>query len=186
MQYRRGAMTAFTVAVVLLLVIAIAASCAPRGRVPADAGAPAASITAPAAATAASAPSAARAVLEQRQQAFFAAMAARDADGVAALFAEDGVMQVAGMPPIEGGAAVRQFYGNMFGFLSASTATPTTTVIAAAGDMAYGTGSTVNEFRGQDGPLRFSGKYALVWRQLGGEWRIVLYSISSNQQDAAR
>jgi ketosteroid isomerase-like protein len=169
-------MTAFTVAVVLLLITAIAPGCAPHGRVPAGAGAP----------TAATAPSAARAVLEQRQQAFFAAMAARDADGVAALFAEDGVMQVAGMPPIEGGAAVRQFYGNMFGFLSASTATPTTTVIAAAGDMAYGTGSTVNEFRGQDGPLRFSGKYALVWRQLGGEWRIVLYSISSNQQDAAR
>jgi ketosteroid isomerase-like protein len=124
-----------------------------------------------------------RELLEQRQAEFFQAGAERDADRMAELFAEDAVVQVANMPPIEGRDAIRELYGNMFGFLTRSEATPEALRISDGGDMAYGTGSTSNEFRGPEGPMRYSGKYLLVWRKLAGDWMVVAYSVSSNHQD---
>jgi ketosteroid isomerase-like protein len=124
--------------------------------------------------------------LDQRQREFFAAMAAKDADTVAELFSEAAVLHIANMPPIEGRPAIRRFYGNMFGFLSASTATPETLHVSAGGDLAYGVGSTSNEFRGPEGVVEYTGKYFLVWRKLAGDWMIVLYGVSSNQPAAPR
>jgi ketosteroid isomerase-like protein len=123
--------------------------------------------------------------LEQRQSEFFAALGARDADRMAELFAEDGVLHIAGMPAIEGRGAIRQFYGNMFGFLSASDATPVATRLSGSGDMAYSIGAMSNEFRGPDGPARYGGKYLLVWENRA-DWVIAVYSISSDQPDAGR
>lgn len=137
----------------------------------------------PIAATAAAAHPA-TAALEERQAEFFAALAARDADRVAALFSDDAVLHVANMPPVEGRAAIRQFYGRMFGFLSASSATAETTQVSESGDMAVSIGRSANEFRGPEGPVEYAGKYVLVWRRLAGDWRIVLYGISSNQPAA--
>jgi ketosteroid isomerase-like protein len=124
--------------------------------------------------------------LERRQSEFLAALAARDAERTAAFFADSAVMHVAGMPPIEGRSAIRQLYANLFGFMSASGATPEFMRVAAAGDMAYGTGSTTSEFRGPQGTVAYTGKYVLVWRRIAGAWQIVLYAISSNQPEAGR
>jgi ketosteroid isomerase-like protein len=126
-------------------------------------------------------PAGARPALDARQAEFFAAMADRDADRLAGLFANDAVLHVANMPPVEGQAAVREFYGNLFGFLIGSRATPGATYMSASGDMAYGTGSTANEFRGLDGAVTYRGKYVLVWRREAGDWRVALYAISSDQ-----
>jgi ketosteroid isomerase-like protein len=126
-------------------------------------------------------PAGPRAALDAREAEFFAAMAARDADRVADLFAHDAALHVANMPQVEGQSAVRAFYGNLFGFLTGSTATPGATHVAASGDMAYGTGSTTNEFRGPDGAVTYTGKYVLVWRREAGDWRVALYAISSDQ-----
>lgn len=49
------------------------------------------------------------------------------------------------------------------------------------GDLAYGVGRTVNEFRGEGGAVAYEGKYVLVWRRIGGEWRVVHYGVSSDQ-----
>lgn len=49
--------------------------------------------------------------LDQRQSESFAALEARDADTTAALFADEAVVHVANMPPIEGRSAIREFYG---------------------------------------------------------------------------
>jgi ketosteroid isomerase-like protein len=127
-----------------------------------------------------------RELLDQRQEEFTAAVAARDADRTAELFAEDAVLHIANRAPIEGNRAIRQFYGNVFGFMSASRATPETTRLAEGGDMAYGIGRTSNEFRGPDGPVEYTGKYLLVWRKIAGDWRIVAYSLSSNQPEGER
>jgi ketosteroid isomerase-like protein len=124
--------------------------------------------------------------LGQRQGELFAALAARDADRTAALFADDALLHVAGMPPIQGRIAIREFYSNVFGFLSASSATPEMTHISDSGDLAYGVGRVANAFRGPQGPVEYAGKYLLVWRKLADDWVIVLYGISSNQPEAAR
>jgi ketosteroid isomerase-like protein len=127
-----------------------------------------------------------RDLLNQRQGEFFAAMASRDAGRMAAVFSEAAVLHVANMPPVEGRGAIERFYGNMFGFLTASTASPEILELAQSGDMAYATGSVRNEFRGPQGTSEHEGKYSLVWRNLDGEWFIVLYAVSSNQAAAPR
>jgi ketosteroid isomerase-like protein len=124
--------------------------------------------------------------LEQRQTDFLAALAARDVEQTAAHFAEDAVLQVANMPPVQGRSAIRQFYGNVFRFMAASESTPEILRIASGGDMADTTGRVANTFRGGQGPVQYAGKYLLVWEKRSGEWSIVVYSISNNQSDASR
>jgi ketosteroid isomerase-like protein len=126
-----------------------------------------------------------RPLLEARQAEFFAAVSARDADWIADLFAEAAELHVANMPPVVGRNAIRQFYGRLFEFLSASTAEPSATRVSASGDMAYSTGRTTNEFRGADGPISYAGKYVLVWERREDDWRVVLYAISANQPPAS-
>jgi uncharacterized protein (TIGR02246 family) len=127
-----------------------------------------------------SAGAAADAALQAQHNAFFAAIAARDAEAAAAFFADDAVLHVAGRPPVRGRAAIAGFYAGMFPFLSEATAAPETLAAAAAGDMAYGAGATTNRFSGPQGDVSYHGKYLLVWRRLDGAWRIVAYSISSD------
>jgi ketosteroid isomerase-like protein len=122
----------------------------------------------------------------QRQSGFFMALSSKDVDATVAFFADDAVLHVAGMPPIEGRTAIRQFYGNLFRFLSATTAAPETLHVSRSGDLAYSTGRASNEFQVADGLTAYSGKYVLVWTRDGGNWAIALYSVSSNQSDAAR
>jgi uncharacterized protein (TIGR02246 family) len=127
-----------------------------------------------------------REALDRKQAQLFAALEARDAERTAALFADTATLHVANMPPIHGRDAIRKFYGNMFGFLSASTAVPETTHVSSGGDMAYSIGRVTNQFRGPEGPVEYEGKYALVWVKAGNDWMIELYSVSSNQADTRR
>jgi ketosteroid isomerase-like protein len=124
--------------------------------------------------------------LEARHGEFVAALAARDADRIATLFAVDAVLHVANMPPIEGRDAIHRFYGNTFRFLTASRSTPETLRIATSSDLAYATGSVTNEFRGAEGLVEYEGKYVLIWRHDDGDWHVALYSLSSNHPADSR
>jgi ketosteroid isomerase-like protein len=127
-----------------------------------------------------------QALLDQRQQAFRAALEARDAERMAALFSENAVLHVANMPPIEGRRAIHRFYQRVFGFLAASNAVIEHTRVADSGDLAYSIGSVRNTFEGADGPVSYAGKYLLIWSRSGHDWTIDVYSISSNQPDPSR
>jgi ketosteroid isomerase-like protein len=157
--------------------VILATACA-HHPAPADADAP----VAPAAGVAADV----ERELASQQAAFFEAVAARDADRTSAFFADDALLHVANLPPIAGRDAIRRFYRRMFGFLAATASTPEALHVAAGGDVAYGTGSTSNEFRGAEGTARYAGKYVLVWRRVAGEWMVALYGLSSNQPETAR
>jgi uncharacterized protein (TIGR02246 family) len=123
---------------------------------------------------------------ELRQDEYFAALAAGDAERVARLHAEDAVLHIANMPPIQGREAIRRFYQTMFGFLTASEITPESTRISSDGEMAWSAGRTSNEFRGPDGPMRYAGKFLLVWERRQGEWMVVFYGISGNEPTPGR
>jgi ketosteroid isomerase-like protein len=122
-----------------------------------------------------------RSLLLQREAQLFQAVAARDADRVAAHFADHARLHVANMPPVEGREAIRRFYENMFRFLAASVASPETAHVSASGDLAYTTGGTSNRFRAADGTVEYAGKYVLVWIRYEGDWQVALYAISSNE-----
>lgn len=119
--------------------------------------------------------------LEHRQAHFHAAVAAGDADGLAAFFLPDAVVHVANIPAIRGREAIHRFYENMFRFLAGSQAAPETIHVAQAGDLGYSAGSVSNAFRGAEGLVEYDGKYALIWKRSAGEWMIVLYAVSSDQ-----
>jgi ketosteroid isomerase-like protein len=124
--------------------------------------------------------------LRPRQDAFLAALAARDLEQTVAHFAEDAVLHVANMPPVQGREAIRQFYGNVFRFLSASEPVAERSHVAESGDLAYSVGSVTNVFRGEQGPVEYVGKFLLIWERRADEWAIAVYSISNNRPDASR
>jgi uncharacterized protein (TIGR02246 family) len=124
--------------------------------------------------------------LQRRESGFLAALGARDAERTAAYFAEDGVLHVAGMPTLRGRGAIRQFYGNVVRFLSASASTPEAVRVGSGADMAYSTGRVTNVFAGEQGPVEYAGKYLLVWERRGGEWSIAAYSVSSDRPETSR
>jgi ketosteroid isomerase-like protein len=119
--------------------------------------------------------------LHLRQSSFLAAMAARDADQMAAHFSEDAVVHIANQPALRGRSVIRQFYGTVFRFLEGSDAVAEMTHVSAAGDLAYSVGRVDNVFRGEDGAVSYAGKYLLVWENHGGEWLIAAYTVSSDQ-----
>jgi ketosteroid isomerase-like protein len=124
--------------------------------------------------------------LQQREAAFLTALGARELERAMAHFADDAVLHVASMPPVRGRDAIQGFYENVFRFMTASAATPEVARMSSGGDMAYTMGRVTNVFQGDQGPVEYAGKYLLVWELRAGDWRIVVYSISSNQPDAAR
>jgi len=124
--------------------------------------------------------------LEQRQGEFLAGLSEQDLERTTALFADDAILHVANMPPIRGRDAIRQFYGNVFRFLTASAPEPETLRLSSGGTMAYSTGGVTNVFEGEQGPIENVGKYLLIWERRDGDWSIVVYSVSSNQRDESR
>lgn len=63
-----------------------------------------------------------RTALQQREREFLAALSARNFEQTTAYFAEDAVLHVANLSPLQGRGAIAQFYGNVFRFVRASEA----------------------------------------------------------------
>jgi uncharacterized protein (TIGR02246 family) len=97
---------------------------------------------------------------------------AKDAAGIAALYAEDGAV----MPPNaaigKGRAAIQQTWASLMqtpGF--ALTFVPEQIVVSASGDMALDRG-TYSLTIAPDGTTQTdTGKYVVVWRKVGSDWK---------------
>jgi ketosteroid isomerase-like protein len=61
---------------------------------------------------------------------------------------------------------------SVFTFLSGTTRTPETLHVSTGGDMAWATGAVVNEFRGPNGPVEYTGRYVVIWREVEGDWML--------------
>jgi len=119
--------------------------------------------------------------LGQRQDAFLAALSAKDLEQVLAHFDDDALVHIANMPPIRGRDAISQLYGNVFRFLRSAEYRPDFIRASNYGEMAYSAGSVTTVFNGQEGPVEYAGKFLLVWAQRNDEWFAVAYSISNNR-----
>ena len=97
---------------------------------------------------------------------------AKDAAGIAALYAEDGAVMPPNAPIGKGRGAIQQTWASMMrtpGF--ALTFAPEQIVVSASGDMALDRG-TYNLTVAPDGtPQTDTGKYVVVWRKIGSEWK---------------
>ena len=97
---------------------------------------------------------------------------ARDAAGIAALYAEDGAVMPPNAPIGKGRAAIEQAWAAMMqtpGF--DLTITPEQILVSSSGDMALDRG-TYGLTVAPDGTTQTdTGKYVVVWRKIGGEWK---------------
>lgn len=97
---------------------------------------------------------------------------AKDAAAIAQLYSEDGAVMPPNAPIAKGRAAVQQAWGSMMqtpGF--DLTFTPDEIVVSSSGDMAMDRGTYRLTTATGGAPQTDSGKYLVVWRKVGGEWK---------------
>jgi uncharacterized protein (TIGR02246 family) len=97
---------------------------------------------------------------------------AKDAASIAALYAEDGAVMPPNAPIGKGRDSIQQTWASMMrtpGF--DLTITPEQILVSSSGDMALDRG-TYSLTVAPDGTTQTdTGKYVVVWRKIGGEWK---------------
>ena len=121
------------------------------------------------------------AAVRARSEGVVAAEMAMDIDEAVTYFAEDAIVQPAGMPQIQGKEAIAEFYGQMseLGFTDFSSSS-THIEISSSGDLAYEYGINRMVFPSPGGDLLDMGKYLTVWKKTEGEWYIQALAFSSD------
>ena len=120
------------------------------------------------------------AALNARVVEFFERYAAGDAEGVAAIFAADGILMPPGTPAVVGRDAIREHVAGGLALGSWDQRT-SSDAITLRGDTAIERGHYTIVFRPHpdtpDGrqPFRFVGKYVVHWTNIDGSWFIATY-----------
>ena len=98
---------------------------------------------------------------------------ARDAAGIAELYAEDGAVMPPNGPIGIGRTAIEQTWASMMrtpGF--GLTFVPEQIVVSSSGDMALDRGTYRLTIAPNGTTQTDTGKYVVVWRKIGGEWKV--------------
>jgi ketosteroid isomerase-like protein len=122
------------------------------------------------------------AAVRARSEAVAAAEAAFDIPTALTFWADDAILQPAGMPQIEGKEAVRGLYAHFFesGMVREFSGAASHIEVSGGGDMAYEYGINRMVMAGEDGDLLDVGKYLLIWRKIATEWMVVALSFTSD------
>ena len=97
---------------------------------------------------------------------------AKDAAAISALYTDDGAVMPANAPIAKGHAAIQQTWASLMqipGF--ALTFTPDQVIVSSSGDMALDRGTYSLTVAPNGTPQTDTGKYVVVWRKVGGEWK---------------
>jgi ketosteroid isomerase-like protein len=118
-----------------------------------------------------------RGEIEKANSGFSAAAAKSDGAGVASLYVADGQVMPAGSEPIKGTAALQKFWQGVFDSGIVGVALKTVEI--------FGAGSTVTEvgqyeLRDKTGKSVDHGKYIVIWKKEGGQWKLARDMFSTN------
>lgn len=108
---------------------------------------------------------------------------AKDAAGIAALYAEDGAVMPPNAPIGKGRTAIQQSWASMMqtpGF--DLTFVPEQIIISSSGDMALDRGTYRLAVAPNGTAQTDTGKYVVVWRKIGGEWKAAADIFNSDLQ----
>ena len=97
---------------------------------------------------------------------------AKDAAGIAALYAEDGAVMPPNAPIGKGRPAIQQTWASMMqtpGF--DLTFVPEQIIVSSSGDMALDRGTYKFAAAPNGKAITDTGKYVVVWRKIGNEWK---------------
>jgi ketosteroid isomerase-like protein len=117
-----------------------------------------------------------------RSDALQKAESMKDADASANFYAEDAVIQGAGMPQVDGKANILALYKAVLANpdLKELRGTPSSAMISASGDLAYEVGVNRIVMRGPKGDLLDAGKFVVVWKHEKGDWYVAALSFTSD------
>jgi uncharacterized protein (TIGR02246 family) len=108
--------------------------------------------------------------IQKLNDAWTAAFNKGDAAGVAAMYAEDAYVLPPGSDIVKGRAAIEAFWRQAAQQLGDAKLT-TLDVLPLGPDAAREIGTVTLRTKGQP-PQEVVGKYAVVWRKIGGEWKL--------------
>ncbi len=111
----------------------------------------------------------ARAGIEAVDKAFCAALGRSDAAAIAALYTTTAEVLPPGSEAVQGREAIRKIFQAGLD-AGQKELTLTTLEVEAHGDTAHEVGTWTA--RGKDGALLDSGKYLVIWKNDGGQWRL--------------
>ena len=98
---------------------------------------------------------------------------ARDAAGIAELYAEDGAVMPPNAPIGRGRTAIQQTWASMMRTPGFSLRfVPEQIVVSSSGDMALDRGTYSLTIAPNGTTQSDTGKYVVVWRKIGREWRV--------------
>ena len=118
-----------------------------------------------------------RAAIEAANAKFSALAAQADGAALAALYAKDGAVMPAGSEPVRGTPAIEKFWQGALASGVAAIELKTVEV--------YGQGATATEvgdyaLRDKTGKVLDRGKYIVIWRHEGGQWKLLRDMFSTN------
>jgi uncharacterized protein (TIGR02246 family) len=111
---------------------------------------------------------------------------AKDAAGIAQLYAEDGAVMPPNAPIGKGRAAIQQTWASMMqtpGF--DLTFVPEQIIVSSSGDMALDRGTYRLAIAPDGAAQTDTGKYVVVWRKIGNEWKAAADIFNSDASPAA-
>ena len=124
-----------------------------------------------------------RQAVDRQIQAWQAAVAARDAERLASLYADNAVVMYPSIPRVEGRAAIRKLWSQFFEAVDV-TISPTSVDFSEACDTAVELGTYQVRSRGDTSPMVDSGKYVFIWKRIDGQWLGVVDITSSDRRPA--
>ena len=111
---------------------------------------------------------------------------AKDAAGIAELYAEDGAVMPPNAPVGKGRAAIQQTWASMMSTPGFNlTFNPEQIVLSSSGDMALDRGTYQLTIAPSGGAQSDTGKYVVVWRKIGNEWKAAADIFNSDGPPAA-
>ena len=106
---------------------------------------------------------------------------AKDASGISEIYAEDGAVMPPNAPIGKGRAAIQETWASMMrapGF--DLTINPEQILISSSGDMALDRGNYTLTVAPAGTTQTDTGKYVVVWRKIGGDWKAAADIFNSN------
>ena len=111
---------------------------------------------------------------------------AKDAAGIAALYAEDGAVMPPNAPIGKGRAAIQETWASMMNTPGFDlTFNPEQIVLSSSGDMALDRGTYQLTIAPSGRAQNDTGKYVVVWRKIGNEWKAAADIFNSDGPPAA-
>jgi uncharacterized protein (TIGR02246 family) len=110
-----------------------------------------------------------RTAIEANSKAFTAAVARGDAAAIAALYTSTAQVLPPGGQAAQGRDAIQKAFQGMID-TGATNLTLSTLEVEAHGDTAHEVGTWA--LRGKDGAAVDNGKYIVIWKREGGQWRL--------------